>query len=279
MTFRVLIWRCLFIIGVMGYFMPAWAEDTVAIPTLSSPITDTVGILSAEENAQLNQKLQSFSQTQGSQIAVLIVASTQPEAIFDYSFRVAENWKLGRKGVDDGVLLVLAINDRKSQLQIGYGLEGAIPDLRSKQILQEILKPYLKQGQYYAGINAATDALITLIKGENLPAPKAQAQHSQQGQNTLVKALIAGVFIGFILRLILGNTLGSLAAGGSAMAIALWLGAGIGIAFIALLGAAFFSMSGIGPALLSGGGGSRGGGNIFSGGGGGFGGGGASGDW
>lgn len=264
--------------------------DLLPVPALTAPVTDQADLLPPAEEAALNARLTAFSSEKGSQIAVLIVPTTQPEDIFSYSFRVADTWKLGRKGVDDGVLLVIAVKDRKTHLQIGYGLEGAIPDARSKQILQDIIRPRFQAGDFPGGVNAGVDALIKLINGEALPAPVVQ-DRSVNIENTVVIAIVVGMIAGFILRAIFGRMIGGLSGGGIALALALILGAAIGTALMAALFVTFGAgMAGDGRRFGGGmgrggfgggsfGGGGFGGGGGFSGGGGGFGGGGASGDW
>lgn len=260
--------------------------DLQPVPELRAPLTDLAHLLSDADAAALNRKLLDFSQQKGSQIAVLIIPTTQPESVFDYSFRVATTWKLGRKGVDDGVLLVVAVNDRRTQLQVGYGLEGAIPDARSKQVLQDIIAPKFHSGDFAGGLNDGVDALIKLINGEALPAPAAQAQGHRQGNNVFVIAIIAGLAAGWIIRSLFGRLAGSLAGGGVALAVALLLGAALAMAvFAAIAAVVAANASGRGgfyPGGLGGGGfggGGFGGGGGFSGGGGGFGGGGSSGSW
>lgn len=259
--------------------------DVQAVPALTAPVTDLARLLSPADAAALNQKLLAFSQAKGSQIAVLIVPTTAPEDIFAYSFRVADSWKLGRKGVDDGVLLVVAVQDRKNHLQVGYGLEGAIPDARAKQVLDDIIRPYFRNGDYAGGLSAGTDALITLINGESLPAATPKRGGSKPDGNAVVLAIIAGAIVGFIVKSVLGNVVGGIAGGGVALAIALLLGTAIGVAVFAAVLAAiaasanhrgFGGMGGVGGGGFGGGGFGGGG---FGGGGGGFGGGGASGNW
>jgi uncharacterized protein len=165
--------------GLIGLVPWAQAAEGApqAIPALTAPVMDVADLLPAPEEAHLNSRLLTFSKEKGSQIVILIVPTTQPEDIFSYSFRVAETWKPGRKGVDDGVVLVIAVQDRKTHLQVGYGLEGAIPDARAKQILQDIIRPYFKAGNYPAGIDAGVDAVITLINGEQLPPSDHAKRH------------------------------------------------------------------------------------------------------
>lgn len=264
--------------------------DIQPVPALTSPVTDLADLLPPGEEDALTSRLLAFSLEKGSQIAVLIVPTTQPEDIFSYSFRVADNWKLGRKGVDDGVLLVIAVQDRKTNLQVGYGLEGAIPDARAKQILEDIIRPRFQAGDFPGGVNAGVDALMTLINGEALPAPSKKNSHNNSG-NGIVIAVVVGMIAGFFIRAIFGRFFGGLAGGGIALALALLLG----VALTAALMAAVFAglgASGAGDGRRLGGGrhggfgggsfgggGFGGGGGGFSGGGGGFGGGGASGGW
>lgn len=262
---------------------PAAAADVRPVPALTAPLTDEPHLLSAADAQALNAKLLSFSQQKGSQVAVLIVSSTEPETIFDYSFRVADSWKLGRKGVDDGVLLVVAVDDRKTHLQVGYGLEGAIPDARAKQILQDIIAPHFRQGDFAGGLNAGVDAVIALINGEQLPAPTARGNGQEVG-NFFFVALVAGVIASFVLRAFLGDFLGGLGGGGVAFALAMILGLAVGAAMIVAVFAFIVAVGkggrGVGGGGWSGGGfGGSSGGGGFSGGGGGFGGGGASGSW
>lgn len=255
--------------------------DPLPVPELRAPVTDLAQLLSPADVQALNARLLAFSQEKGSQVAVLIVPTTAPEDIFSYSFRVADAWKLGRKGVDDGVLMVVAVQDRKSHLQVGYGLEGAIPDARAKQILDDIMRPYFRRNDFAGGINAGVDAAIRLINGEGLPAAARGGGKGQQGGNGLFIAIIAGVFAGFMARAVLGRLLGTVTGGGVAFGVALLLGLAVGAAVMAavfaLVAANASGRGGFIPGGLGGGG--LGGGGGFGGGGGGFGGGGASGSW
>jgi uncharacterized protein len=268
-----------------------WAAEgaPLAVPALTAPLIDQAKLLAPDQAQALNQRLLSFSQEKGSQIAVLIVPTTAPEDVFNYAFRVADTWKLGRKGVDDGVLIVVAINDRAANIQVGYGLEGAIPDARAKQVLEDIMFPHFKQGDYPAGINAGVDALIKLINGESLPLPAASPPASN-GSIWFLLALPAGMIAGVLVRLLLGKAAGGLVGGITALGIALFFGVGLAIAatlaifvVMALLGG--FNNTGTGGGGFGGMGGGMGGGfggssgGGFSGGGGGFGGGGSSGRW
>lgn len=260
--------------------------ELVAIPPLTTRVTDLTQTLTPDQQNQLEAKLTAFEREKGSQIAVLIVPSTQPEDIAQYSIRVTDVWKLGRAKQDDGVLVLIAKNDHKMRIEVGYGLEGAIPDLTAKRVVSEILAPSFKRGDFYGGINDAVDRLIGLVSGEQLPAP-AKAKSSVKGfENMLPLLLFGGIVLGGMLRAVFGNFLGGAVNGGAIGLLAWVLGGsllaavlfGIVAFFITLIGRS----SGLGP--MGGGfgggyGGGSGGNDTFSGGGGGFGGGGASGDW
>ena len=255
--------------------------ELVAIPPLTNQITDLTQTLTAEQSAQLSEKLAAFEGQKGSQIAVLIVPSTQPEDIAQYSIRVVEAWKIGREKQDDGVLILVAKNDKKMRIEVGYGLEGAIPDLIAKQIISEVMSPSFKQGDFYGGINNAIDTILKLIDGEQLSAPLAQ-NASTNLENMLPLLLIGGLVFGGILRSIFGEFLGGTFTGGAIGFLAWILGGGILMAIVFGVIAFLVTLAGIGGigqlGGLGAGFGGRGSG-PFSGGGGGFGGGGASGGW
>lgn len=262
--------------------------ELVAIPPLVHRVTDLTSTLSADQQAALEGKLQTFEQSKGSQIAILIIPTTQPEDIAQYSIRVVDQWKLGREKPDDGVLVLVAKNDRKMRIEVGYGLEGAIPDAIAKRIISDIMQPSFKAGDFYGGLDAATTQLTKLIDGESLPPPAKNLQAGSGGiEHYFVFLLFAAVIIGGILTSIFGRFFGSLATGGIIGGLVWILTTLLGASVIAGIAALLFTiMSGgrggflpIGGDFGGGGfGGGRGGGG-FSGGGGGFGGGGASGDW
>ena len=274
---------------VTAFSMAAQAAD-VAVPALTQRVTDLTGTLSTVQQASLEAKLAGFEQQKGSQIAVLMLPTTQPEDIAQYSIRVVEAWKLGRKGVDDGVLILVAKDDRKMRIEVGYGLEGAIPDAYAKRIIAESMTPSFKQGDFFGGLNTAVDQLIGLVNGEALPAPTQQTMSFSQWENMLPLLLFGGLIVGAILRGIFGNFLGG-ALNGGLIGAAVWiLGGGLIIALVLAFIAFIVTLSGGrgsgglgGLHGYSGGGGGSGGfsggGGGFSGGGGGFGGGGASGSW
>ena len=262
----------------------------VAIPELKTRITDLTQTLSADQQAQLEQKLAAFEQKKGSQIAVLIVPTAEPEDIAQYAIRVAEQWKIGRKKIDDGLLLVVAKQDRKLRIEVGYGLEGAIPDLTAKRVISEIISPKFKQGDYFGGLDAGLDLLIGLADGEMLPPPTS-ANTSANGLFELLPLIFIGALVGgMLLRGMFGTFFGSLLNGGAIAALVWFFGAALFtsllvsvIGFIFTLAMGGRGLGGYGGMPTGGyGGGWSGGGNSNSwggGAGGGFGGGGASGDW
>jgi len=147
------------------------AQDLVPIPPLKARVNDLTGTLTAQQRETLEQSLAAFEARKGSQIAVLIVPTTQPEAIEQYAIRVADQWKVGRKNVDDGIIIVVAKGDRKLRIEVGYGLEGAVPDAIAKRVIREVIAPRLQSNDFYGGLDAGTKALIRLVEGEQLPAP------------------------------------------------------------------------------------------------------------
>ena len=160
---------------LLALFLASFAiHAEVAVPPLKARVTDLTGTLSPSQRDTLERELQAFESRKGSQIAVLIVPTTRPEAIEQYSLRVAEAWKLGRKGADDGVLLLVAKDDRELRIEVGYGLEGVIPDAVAKRVVSEIIIPFFKQGDFYGGIHAGVVRLIRLVDGEPLPPPQAR---------------------------------------------------------------------------------------------------------
>jgi uncharacterized protein len=285
--------RCILAAALLcGSIVTASAQ--VEIPRLSARITDLTGTLTAGQSHALEQKLAAFEQRKGSQLAVLIVATTQPEDIAEFGIRVADAWKLGRKGVDDGAILLIAKEDRRMRIEVGYGLEGALPDALAKRITDETIAPHFKQGDYYRGIDAGLEQMIKVIDGEPLPAPDRSWSPPPGAGDWITVALILVVIGGSILRVVMGRMGGALATGGIAGTIAYFIthllavAAGVAVAgfVLALLFGGFGGPRGWSSHGRSGGGGwSSGwsgggsGGGGFSGGGGGFGGGGASGSW
>lgn len=263
------------------------AQDQVAIPALTQRVVDLTDTLGTDQRALLEGRLREFESSKGSQIAVLIVPTTQPETIDQYALRIAEQWKLGRKNVDDGALLLIAKNDRALRIEVGYGLEGALNDATSKRIISEIITPRFKEGDFYAGILDGVEAMIKVIDGEPLPVPRI----TRAGWSALSQYfpfLIVLVFaLGSALRAMLGRVAGAVLTGG-VIGVATWLVAGLMSVAVgaAAIGFLFTLMTGqMRPTGLwssrHGQGGFDGGfrGGDFGGGGGTFGGGGASGRW
>ena len=258
------------------------AAAQVPVPPLTGHVTDQTGTLSAEQKATLEQTLTAFEARKGSQLAVLMVATTAPEEVEQYALRVAEQWKLGRKKIDDGAILVVAKNDRAMRIEVGYGLEGALTDLTSKRIISETILPRFKGGDFYGGITAGIDQVIRVVDGEPLPAPTARApQGIGDVQQYAPMLFIVALAVGGVLRAVMGKVPGSLVTGGVVGVIAWFVVGAISMAAVAGVIAMVVTLMGggmLGRGLGGFSGGGRGGGG-FSGGGGGFGGGGASGRW
>ena len=278
---------------VLGLAPVLVARAEVAVPPVAR-VTDLTGTLSAGERTALEQKLAALEARKGAQVAVLAVPTTQPETIEQYGLRVAEQWQLGRKGVDDGALIVWAKDDRRVRIEVGYGLEGALPDITAKRIVRDIIIPPFREGRFYAGIDAGVDAVTKVIDGEPLPAPSQGSATGafRLGFEELLFFGLIGVFVGGgILRAVFGRFVGS-GLVGVGMGIIAWLFVGT-MAVALIVGIIAFMLNlfeGAGNARRgrggwgggsSGGGGwsGGGGGGGFSGGGGSFGGGGASGSY
>lgn len=254
----------------------------VPVPELRARVTDQVGLLPPERLAALEARLEAFEREKGSQVAVLIVASTQPEAIEQYSIRVVDAWKLGREKPDDGVLLLVAQSDRTLRIEVGRGLEGAIPDAIAKRVIEETIVPRFRDGDFPGGIEAGVEALLGLIQGEPLPPPKSRSQGSPAGDSPLVPLLFGVLVAGQFLRRLLGPLFAGLLVGAVGFAGGLMLTGQVLVAVLAAVVLFVLCLAGVAGGGGMGGGMSRGGGfggGGFSGGGGSFGGGGASGRW
>jgi len=290
------------LVGLAAIWFVVAAAADVAVPQLTGRVVDQTGTLSSSDIAGLTQKLKDLETRKGSQVAVLIVPTTQPEAIEQFSIRVAEAWKIGRKKVDDGALLVIAKNDRKLRIEVGYGLEGSLTDVTARRIIDEVITPKFRSGDFAGGIDAGLDRIIGVINGESLPVPQPQASHGVDLDIDTISsfapiAFFGAIFLSGVLRTLFGRLLGSLGTGG-AIGILTWVI--LGSMTLALLS----SMAGAVIAFIAGGSastipwarGRRGGwssgsssggwssgsssdSGSFSGGGGSFGGGGASGSW
>lgn len=238
----------------------AAAQDVAPIPPLKARVTDLAGMLQPEQQAALEKNLQTHEEKTGNQVAVLLVKNTAPEEIEQYGIRVAEAWKLGRKGIDDGVILIISKDNRKTRLEIGRGAEGVITDVMSKRILQDVIAPYFRKNDFYGGLNAGVTAIHALLNKEAFPsAPQKQTSKANDGGVGWFPFLVFFIFI-FITIARVVRTRNSLNHNG-------WGSSSSGI----FLGGGGWSSGGSSSGSSDSGG--------FSGGGGDFGGGGASGDW
>lgn len=307
------LWLCamFFAASIMG---PAWAQTLVPVPPLTARVMDQTGTLAAADVAALEQQLQTFEQQRGTQIVVLVLPSTAPEDIADFTQRLGDAWQIGRREVGDGLLLVVALNDRRLRISPAKTLEGAVPDLAAKRIIDQVISPAFRQGDVAGGLRAGLTHLQARIEGEALPLPEPGAQRAPVSGvagvdwlNLAVLLMVAVPVVAGVLRRVLGQRMGALAAGGTAGFLAwsltglLWLGGVAGM--LGLMSALFMQAlpsaavrrsqrggrggdfpgwggrSGHGGSGGWGGSGGSGGGGFSSGGGGNFGGGGASGNW
>jgi uncharacterized protein len=272
--------------------------DIIPVPPLTKRVTDLTGTLSFEQQSTLEEKLRNFEEQKGSQVVVLLIPTTGDEAIEQYSIHLVDQWKVGRKGVDDGVILLVAKKDRAVRIEVMYGLEGVITDVTSRRIIEEQILPRFRQGDFYGGVDAGVDSILKLISGEPLPPPPARDSSPRGGGdygNILVWLVFGGFFLGNMLRSILGPGLGALVGGmGTFFISALFFPflfaviLGVAVFFVILTGmfnnpggGGYYRRSG-GLGTFGGGGfggGGFGGGGGFSGGGGRGGGGGATGRW
>jgi uncharacterized protein len=299
-----------FMAWVILSLSPAWAQALVPVPPLTARVMDQTGTLAAADVAALEQQLQTFEQQRGTQIVVLVLPSTAPEDIADFTQRLGDAWKIGRRDVGDGLLLVVALNDRRLRIAPAKALEGAVPDLAAQRIIDQVITPAFREGDVAGGLRAGLSHLQARIEGEALPLPQAGAQGGQptgaaevDWVNLAVLLLVALPAVAGVLRRVLGQRMGALAAGGVvgvvvwSMTGLLWLG--VVAAMLGLMSALFmqalpsaavrrsqgrgrggdFPGWGGGGRGHSGGWGGSGGGGFSSGGGGTFGGGGASGRW
>ena len=278
---------------LMAIFYAIAAQAQIKVPDLGGRVVDLTSTLDPSQQQALEQRLGMFEQKKGTQIAVLIVPATDTESIEQFSMRVAEQWKLGRKKIDDGVILVIAKNERRLRIEVGYGLEGVLNDAVSKRIIDELIVPLFQRGDFYGGISAGVDAMIRAIEGESLPEPARRDDWQVSGPGLLPLIFFAALVIGGLMRALLGRLKGAFAASGL-LGLAVWLLSGI--ALLAFLSAAMgFLITLAGGRMGSGwqsgrrhggfhpysdiGGGRQNQWGGFQGGGGGFGGGGASGKW
>ena len=294
MNRRAEIKRQMFLAGLLIFFVyAAAAQSQIKVPELTGRVVDLTATLDANQQQDLDQQLRVFEQKKGTQIAVLIVPSTHAEAIEQFSMRVAEQWKLGRKKTDDGAILVIAKNQRRLRIEVGYGLEGALNDAVSKRIIDEVIVPLFQRGDFYGGIRAGVDAMIRVTEGEPLPEPARKDDWQVSGPGLLPLIVFAALVIGGLMRVLLGRVKGAFAASGL-LGLAVWLLSGIALlAFLSAVMGLVITLAGgrMGSGWQGGrrqggfhpysdiGGGRQNGWGGFQGGGGGFGGGGASGKW
>jgi len=274
----------------LGFFLLLWSLSAwaqVAVPDVSRRVTDLTATLSTDQVAALENTLAAFEAQKGSQIAVLIVPTLNGEDIAQFGIRVADKWKIGRAKVggarvDDGVILIVAKDDRQLRIEVGYGLEGAIPDAIAKRVIAETITPYFKAGDFNGGIAAGLGQLMQLINGEPLPAPRASDSGGGGGEGAFVILIIGGMIAGGLLSTLMSRpAAGGIAALGSGAVGVFLLGLTPALLFVAVsvfAGVASGFRRGGGWSSGGGGGGGFGGGS-WGGGGGGFGGGGASGSW
>ena len=304
-------WLTVCVFALLGIGASVRAQDVLPIPPATAQVIDQTGTLSEAQNVALVGKLAALELQTGTQMVVLLVPTTAPEDIASYAQRVADQWKIGRREVGDGLVIIVAKADRRVRIEVAKTLEGAIPDLAAKRIISEQIGPAFKAGDYAGGLNAAVDMLAARIKGEALPEPKARGSGAGasgvQWEELAMFFFIGVPLLGAVLTAMFGRKLGSLVTGGAAGGIGWWLTtsavlAGVaGVVAVVLvgilgIGAARSAAGGLGsrrggvipPVIWGGGGGgwgsggggaSGGGGGFSSGGGGDFGGGGASGDW
>jgi uncharacterized protein len=281
---------------------PLRAQDVQAVPPLSGRVVDLTATLTPPQVQALSAKLEGIERQRGSQVVVLMVPSTQPEDIATYAQRVGEQWKLGRRTEGDGLIVVVAKDDRKVRIEVAKGLEGAVPDLAAKQIITDRISPAFRKGDYIGGLNAAVDRLAERIASEGLPVPEPQGGTPSAGgsgfdlQDMAIFLFVGVPILGAVLTGLMGRKLGALATGGAVGGIGWFLTAsllvagGAGLVALILVGVLGIGSrggrggGGGGPVIWGGGGGGGfggggGGGGFSSGGGGDFGGGGASGDW
>jgi uncharacterized protein len=299
------LWLLLWLVAACAYAQGP--GELQAIPALQARVTDLTATLDTAQREQLERKLAAFETERGTQIVILLVSTTQPEDIAAYANRVFNTWKPGRAGVGDGLLILVAKQDRKMRIEVARTLEGAVPDLAAKQIIDEVLTPRFRAGDFAGGLDLAADRLMGLVRGEGLPAPARAAPGSADAEvdwmNLGVLALIVVPVLGTVARLLLGHKLGTVATGAVIGWVAFSISASLVLAALAALVAmvlTFIAGTSQGAALLSsrrghghggpwGGGGwgggadsggwGGGGGGFSSGGGGDGAGGGASGDW
>lgn len=292
-------WRALvatFIVVLCALAVPAQAQDLRPVPALTAHVIDQTGTLSVADRQALEQQLAALEKAHGSQVVVLLVPTTAPEDIASFANRVGNSWKIGRRGVGDGVLIVVAKDDRRMRIEVAKALEGAIPDIAAARIIDTRMKPRFRTGDYAGGLQAAVQEIAARIAGEPLPAPAQEGgqEGARGGAGLDGGSLLALLFVlvsvgGGVLRALFGTTLGAVLTGAAAGVLMFWFSASLLLAVVVAVLGFFFALAlaarggiTLGPPGGGWGGGGWGGGSgggFSSGGGGDFGGGGASGDW
>ncbi len=285
------IWLTGLCLALLALVSHAFAQDggVLPVPALTGHVIDQTNTLGGPQRQALGDKLAAFERERGTQLVVLMVPTTQPEDIAAYAQRVGDTWKIGRREVGDGLLLVVALNDRKVRIEVAKALEGAVPDLAASRIIEGAIVPAFKRGEVYAGLDAGVDQLMARVRGENLPLPEPGGQRSPPGaqlEDLVVFGLIGVPIVAAVLGAVFGRKLGALFTGGLGGGIVWLLTTSLMLGGVAAVVVAVFALAmgngggrrggwGGGP----GGGWGGGGGGWSSGGGGDFGGGGASGRW
>lgn len=290
-------WAMCLCLSLFALSLPASAQDggVLPVPALNGHVIDQTGALATPQRQALDDKLSAFERERGTQLVVLIVPTTQPEDIAAYAQRVGDAWKIGRREVGDGLLLVVALNDRRVRIEVAKALEGAVPDLAASRIIEGAIVPAFKRGDVAAGIDAGVDQLMARVRGEDLPLPEPGATRSPPGaqlEDLIVFGLIGVPIVAGVLGAIFGRKLGALLTGGLGGGIVWLLTTSLMLGGVASVVVAIFALAmgnggarrggwggGPGGGWGGGGGGLGGGGGWSSGGGGDFGGGGASGRW
>ena len=286
---RALLATFIVVFGVLAAH--AQVQNLRPVPALTAHVIDQTGTLSTAEQQALEQQLAALEKAHGAQVVVLLVPTTAPEDIASFANRVGNTWKIGRRGVGDGVLIVVAKDDRRMRIEVAKALEGAIPDIAAARIIDAVMKPRFRAGDYAGGLQAAVQEIAARIAGEPLPAPT--PENAQDGAELDLGSLLVLLFVlvsvgGSVLRALFGTTVGALLTGAAAGVVTFWLSTSLLLAAVmAVLGFVFaLALAARGGVVLGppggwggGWGGGLGGGGFRSGGGGDFGGGGASGDW
>ena len=267
--------------------LPVWAQD-LAVPKLDNWVVDTTNTFNAAQKSALADRLETFEKTNGSQIFVLVVPTTGQEDIAQYTRRVYDQWQVGRKNIDDGVLLVVAKDDRRLRIEVGYGLEGAITDLQAGRIIREFISPDFKKNEYVAGVNRGVDKIMALAEGEDLPAPVTNNEIYTDDES-LVEILLIMAFFSWVLPPLGAALIAGVVTFVMFQSVSIAVVSAIGAIVISLIavalraggkgGSGHASRRGSGSGRNGGFGGGRRGGGCGGGGGGSSGGGGASGGW